>query len=294
MSRILVIGHTVLDIIKYKDNSDTRPGGIYYTINTLVNIKEEGDEIYLATLIPKENYELYRSVYNKVNLDYSTTTGSIPTVTLRLFDDRERRECHHQAADKITLSSQIDYKQFDSILINMSSGYDIDTDDLSFIRRQSKCRIYFDVHTLAREYNIDGERKFKQIENVERWLENIDIIQMNKNEMRMLFGKIDKTELIKKIFSLGVKIILITNGGKGAEMYLSNGDRISIDALNVNAVNVIGCGDAFGASFLYKLTETDNPDTALKFANTAAGLTATYKSLKEYENLKNDIGRKLN
>ncbi|NOX66798.1 MAG: hypothetical protein GXO85_13655, partial [Chlorobi bacterium] len=57
MSRILVIGHTVLDIIKYKDNSDTRPGGIYHTINTLVNIKEESDEIYLATLIPKENYE---------------------------------------------------------------------------------------------------------------------------------------------------------------------------------------------------------------------------------------------
>ncbi len=291
MSRILVIGHTVLDIIKYEDNSDTRPGGIYHTINTLVNIKEESDEIYLATLIPKENYELYRHVYNKVNLDYSTTTESIPIVTLRLFDDKERHECHHKAADKITLSSQIDYKQFDGILINMISGYDIDTDDLSFIREQSKCRIYFDVHTLARGYNIDGARKFKQIENVERWLENIDIIQMNQNEMWMLFGRINKTELIEKIFVLGVEIVIITKGEEGAEMYLRNGDEISLDALNVNAVNVVGCGDAFGASFLYRFTETDNPNTALKFANTVAGLTTTYESLTEYEKLKNDIGK---
>ncbi|VAX28113.1 hypothetical protein MNBD_IGNAVI01-2960 [hydrothermal vent metagenome] len=294
MSRILVIGHTVLDIIKYKDNSDTRPGGIYHTINTLVNIKKENDKIYLATLIPKENYELYRSVYNKVNLDYSTVTESIPIVTLRLFDDKERHECHHKAADKITMSSKIDYEQFDSILINMISGYDIDTDDLSFIRGQSKCRIYFDVHTLARGYNFDGERKFKQIENVERWLKNIDIIQMNENEMWMLFGKIDKTELIEEIFSLGAEIVIITKGSEGAEMYLSNGDEISIDTLKVNAVNLVGCGDAFGASFLYKFTETDNPDTALKFANTVAGITTTYQSLKEYEKLKNDIGRKLN
>lgn len=291
MSRILVIGHTVLDIIKYKDNSDTRPGGIYHTINTLVNIKEESCEIYLATLIPKENYELYSPVYNKVNLDYSIETENIPTVTLRLFDDKERHECHHKAADKITLSSQINYKLFDSILINMISGYDIDTNDLSFIRRQSRCMIYFDVHTLARGYNIDGERKFKQIEDVERWLENIDIIQMNKNEMWMLFGKIDKRELIEKIFSLGVEIVIITKNEEGVEMYLRNGDEISIDALNVNAVNVVGCGDAFGASFLYKLTETDNPNTALKFANTVAGFTTTYESLKEYEKLKNDIGK---
>ncbi|NOX67046.1 MAG: carbohydrate kinase family protein, partial [Chlorobi bacterium] len=267
---------------------------IYHTINTLVNIKEESDEIYLATLIPKENYEMYSPVYNKVNLDYSTTTESIPIVTLGLFDDKERHECYHKAADKITLSSQIDYKQFDGILINMISGYDIDTDDLSFIREQSKCRIYFDVHTLARGYNIEGERKFKQIENVERWLENIDIIQMNQNEMWMLFGKIDKTELIEKIFSLGVEIVIITKGEKGVEMYSGNGDEISIDALKVNAVNVVGCGDAFGTSFLYKLTETDNPSTALKFANTAAGLTTTYKSLKEYKKLKNDIGKQLN
>jgi len=294
MSKILVIGHTVLDIIKYKDNSDIRPGGIYHTVNTLVNIKEENDEIYLATLIPRENYELYSSIYDKVNLDYSLETEKIPTVTLRLFDDKERHECHHEAANKITLPSEINYKQFDSILVNMISGYDIDTDDLAFIKKQSNCKIYFDVHTLARGYNHNGAREFRQIENVERWLENIDIIQMNENEMLTLFGKIDKKELIEKIFSNGVEIVIITHGENGVEMHLSGGESVKENAINVNAINVVGCGDAFGASFLYDYTKRGNPKTALKFANTVAGLATTYKSLKEYEKLKNDIRRKLN
>ncbi len=294
MGNILVIGHTILDIIKQNDNTDLRAGGIYHAINTLVNIKEENDEIYLLTLIPKKNYNLFSSVYSKVNLDYSLETENIPTVTLKLFDGKAHYECNHKAADKITLSSEINFEQFDSILINMVSGYDIDVNDLSYIRKKSNCKIYFDVHTLARRLKHSVQREYKQIEDVETWLNNIDIIQMNKNEMWTLFGEIEKEELIRKIFIQGVEIIIITNGNEGSEMHLSNGEKFIVDALNVDTINIIGSGDSFGASFIYEYTKSNNPDAALKFANTVAGLTTTYQSLKEYEKLKNDIGRKLN
>jgi len=162
MSKILVIRHTVLDVINYNDNSDTRPGGNYHTINTLVNIKNNNDLIYLTTIIPQQSYALYKSIYDKVNLDFSIQAKNIPTVTLRLFDNEERHECHHEAAAKIELSPEIHFQELEGILINMISGYDIDIEDITFIREKSDCKLYLDIHSMARDIML------MEIENLKR------------------------------------------------------------------------------------------------------------------------------
>ncbi|MEN8192490.1 MAG: carbohydrate kinase family protein [Bacteroidota bacterium] len=294
MSKLLVIGHTVLDEIYYKDNRDVRPGGIFHTVNTLANIKEKNDDIYLVTLIPHNNFELYDPIYSRVNLDLSTRIKNIPKVSLTLHDNEERQECHHHMTDKIVLPMKINYKQFNSILINMISGYDISIDDIKWIRKNSACPIYFDVHTLARGHNVNGVRNFKQINNIDHWLRNIDIIQMNENELWTLFGKINESEIIKKIFSYGVEIVIITKGANGAEMFKKNGENIKVKALDISAINTVGCGDTFGAAFLYNFTKYNDPIKSFHYANIAAGMSTTYKSLTEYERLKDDITKRFN
>jgi len=117
---------------------------------------------------------------------------------------------------------------------------------------------------------------------------------MNENEMWTLFGHIDTKEIITNIFSQGIETIIITRGKASAEIFLNGSDNFKVNALEVSAVNVVDCGDAFGASFFLKYIQTNNPLDSLIFANTAAGLTTTYKSLNEYERLKDDIARELN
>ena len=160
MSKMLVIGHSVLDRIYCKEKLTIKPGGIFHSINTLVNLIEEDNEIYLATHFSDDSFKFFADTYKEVNLKYSKVTKSIPTVTLHLHDDKERDEHYSKITQKIDIEN-IDFSEFDIILVNMISGFDIDFSDLQNIRKKSNAIIYFDLHTLSRGIDESGKRKFR-------------------------------------------------------------------------------------------------------------------------------------
>ncbi len=287
MSKILVIGHSVLDRIYYKNKLTLKPGGIFHTINTLVNLIEKDDEIYLATHFTNESFQFFEDAYKKVNLKYSEITNSIPTVTLHLHDNKERDEQFSNRVQKINIRS-IEFSEFDVILINMISGFDIDINDLKEIRENSNATIYFDIHTLSRGIDESGKRNFRIIPEIEGWLNNIDILQMNENEMLTLFGNITETDIVKKILENRVENIIITKGENGVAQYNHDG-LFSIPSIKVNSKNLVGCGDSFGAAFSFHYSKNRDLNSALDFANLVAGIITTYQTTSELKNLKKDI-----
>jgi sugar/nucleoside kinase (ribokinase family) len=293
MSNILVIGHSVLDKIIYKNKFSENPGGIFHTINTFNNLPKSEINVFLATQIEKKSYKYFSDSYKNVNLDYCEWVNEIPTVTLNLFDNRERSEKYGKVSEKINLPSKLDFSIYDLIHINMVSGLEMKHTDLKRIKNSCKCEIYFDIHTLSRGMDSSGNRVFRKIPDIEKWLCNVDILQMNENEMLTLWGIHSEEENIKKLNEIGIDKTIITKGLKGVTLYY-NKTRHDFKALKIDAVNFVGCGDSFGAAFSYHYTLNKNLYSATKFANLVAGIITSYKSLNKIKNLGIDIANRTN
>ena len=134
--RILIIGHPVLDYVEYKRTTTIQPGGIFYTAAGFTSQKSASDKFYLLTCTDDKADKYFSSVFSQFDLTYSQKTGLIPTVYLKIFDDKEREERFENFSDELSIKHISNFKQFDGIFINMISGNDVAISDLEFIRKR--------------------------------------------------------------------------------------------------------------------------------------------------------------
>jgi ribokinase len=112
------------------------------------------------------------------------------------------------------------------------------------------------------------------------FLSKIDIITPNEIEASMLCDnlKVESVEEAKKaadiLLSRGTRNVIITLGEKGA--LLANGDgEHYIEALQVDAIDTTGAGDAYNGGLATALAEGKSLLYAAKFANVVGGLCVT-------------------
>ncbi|MFX1374934.1 MAG: carbohydrate kinase family protein [Promethearchaeota archaeon] len=99
------------------------------------------------------------------------------------------------------------------------------------------------------------EQGFKYIKEL---LEKIDILIMSQREFQVLFDLINLNSNLAvirknamKLFSLGIKAVIVTKGNKGALM-MTNENSELIPPIKINKViDTTGAGDAFSAGFIY-------------------------------------------
>ncbi|MBX2976047.1 MAG: carbohydrate kinase family protein [Ignavibacteriaceae bacterium] len=294
--KILLIGQSVEDHINFdRVEHPATPGGIFYSAAAISAIKEEKDEIFLATSIAENNYELFEWIYKDINLSYSTFTAKIPKIHLTVKTGKEREECYNHLTDSLTIDT-VNLSSFDAVYINMITGFDISLQTLSDIRKNFIGIIYIDIHSLARGLNDKMERHFIPIPNFSEWAKNVDIVQVNENELLTLSALKDEIEIVKEILALGPSMLIVTYGEKGAALFYkeeSEINRIFIKPQKIETVNQVGCGDVLGASFIYQYTKTKDKTDSLDFAVKTSGLVASYDSIKLIRNLKEDVSRSI-
>jgi sugar/nucleoside kinase (ribokinase family) len=290
--KLLLIGHSVEDHIFYKNEETIKPGGMYYSAAAMVNIKNAEDEIFLVTSLSDENYELFRSVYEKTDITFSKRdSGIIPRVRLDIYDDREREEKYDYLDGNLDIPLD-KLNIFDGILINMITGFDITPGQIKEIRNNSSCPVYMDVHTLSRGVDDFLRRPQTVIKNFSEWAENTDIIQLNETEVFSLYGSGSETEIARRVLDTGTRFLIVTKGEKGARIYsLHNSELESlfISAIKVKARNKVGCGDIFGAVFFYSFIKFGDIKKAFRYANTAAGIISSYDNMNDISKLKDDV-----
>jgi sugar/nucleoside kinase (ribokinase family) len=142
-------------------------------------------------------------------------------------------------------------------------------------------------------------RYFRVIPGFNEWAQNLDIIQVNESELFTLSDKKIEWEIIAEIFTWGIKYLIVTLGDRGAKVFYMETDVLKYfyePAINININNKVGCGDVFGASFFYNYiaTKEKNIEMILRKANTAAGFAASYKDIREFKKLKNDVSSRFN
>jgi len=289
--KILIIGHSVIDKINYGKDELIKPGGIFYTTSALAYIADPSDEIYLCTTIDKVNEQLFSPIYSKINPMYISYSKKIPAVKLKIYENKEREEKYENVLGNLQINIS-DFNQFDAILINMITGFDLSIKQLKEIRKNYNGIIYFDVHTFSRGLDSEMKRNFRKIKDFIEWAKCIDIIQCNELEVKTLSSKTNEEEIAKELIGYGVKQLIVTKGNKGAKVYISKNKLLyskEIPALDVKSVNKVGCGDVFGAVYFYNYIRNKNLIEALTLANIAAGTSATYTDINDYLNLKADV-----
>ncbi len=289
--KLLVIGHTVVDRIITRQDELIKPGGIYYSILGLANFVEESDKVFLCSVVSKSSEYLFSDLYDRISREYISYTNEIPEVKLTLYNDKERDEQYSNVNQNLTLPDE-DLNNFNGILINMISGYDINLEQLRNIRREYRGVIHFDVHSMARGLGMDMKRDFRRIPNFKEWAANIDILQANEEEFKTLSNNTIKIDIVREMFSYGIKIIILTKGKEGARVFFKNRESVEsvfISSVKVKSTNYVGCGDVFGAVFFYNYIRNRDIPESLKIANAAAGISTMYSQTEEYKNLKRDV-----
>jgi sugar/nucleoside kinase (ribokinase family) len=285
--KFLVIGHSVEDHIISGNDEIIKPGGIYYTASALTSVTVN-DTVYLCTSAEKENYNLFSDVFDLCKPDFIQYTGTIPKVLLTIHGEKERDEQYNNINRSLDLPPYERLNEFDGILINMITGFDIELEQLKKIRQNFTGTIYLDVHTLSRGLGHHGHRDFRHIYNFKEWAECVDIIQANEYEIKTLSSEISDNDIALEILGCGTKQIIITKGPLGAKVYyLHNGELNSIfkSAAKVISGNKIGLGDVFGAVYFYNYIKIGDLFSSLENSVAASGLAAEQNGLTKLKKI---------
>jgi len=294
--KMMVIGHTVEDHLTVNGEDIVKPGGIFYTVLGLSGIIEKDDSVSINSFIQKENYNLFAGVYNKLETSHLSYVEKIPKVYLTLHDFKERGETYESVSQNLNVDLN-GLNNYDGILINMITGFDITLKQLKQIRKEYNGIIFMDVHTLSRGLDENLRRNFRPIPDAAEWISSVDILQANVSELKTITTKNNELDAAEEILRYGAKIFILTKAETGARIYtLNNNEIFSIfrSSMKIGIKNMIGCGDIFGAVFFYTYIKTSNLYKSLELANIAAGCTASYENLDAFNGLRNDIFTRYN
>jgi fructokinase len=134
----------------------------------------------------------------------------------------------------------------------------------------------------------------------------VDLLKVNETESALLTGLEDPAGSVKALLALGPSLCVMTSGAEGS--YFAAGDGTGfVPAFEVETVDATGCGDAFVAGLLSRLTAADSwPETPTKtqmedgltYANAAGALTAQRQgvipALPTAEEVDDFLGRRAN
>jgi len=207
-----------------------------------------------------------------------------PTNRVHLFYQKSgsRIECSKDISAPIPFDRIRRFLDVDAILVNMISGYDITLETLDEIRmatRGEKVPIHFDFHSLTLGPAGDGERRRRPVEEWRRWAFMMDTVQLNEEEIAGLpLEPMSEQQTVGHLLTLGVKGVIVTRGERGVSVFRNDQKHVvktdvpGIPARMESAVT--GCGDVFGAAFLYRFSKSSDLLASAEFANRTAAAKA--------------------
>jgi sugar/nucleoside kinase (ribokinase family) len=293
--RIGVIGTFIRDTIVTLDGRTMESiGGLYHTMAYLAHLADANTEIQPLCHAGEEFYETIQKTltqFNKKILFNSLhcVRQANTQVKLTYLTPETREEITSATMPPITVAETAALTGCDAVLVNLISGDDITLPALKTLRKLTPSPlIYLDLHSLALGIDETGRRFYRDVPDWPEWVDGCDILQLNEREAATLAGSsgnehVTYDELVKLGHQLATRKLRschITLGSAGSLLFYRQDEKVHhehVPPADIPAVvDIIGCGDAFGAAFLTQFLRTSNFSAATHFANRVAGLNGTF------------------
>jgi len=134
-----------------------------------------------------------------------------------------------------------------------------------------------------------GKRVPKCPENIQQWLHGARFVQMNQREFEIINGSpLNEISFYENNFNQD-QILIITYGREGARVIFRKNGMIRnkhFPAFRVNKINdSTGCGDVFGAGFVWKYLKSNDIYKSIEFATKVAAANCLLRGTNEMDNL---------
>lgn len=124
--------------------------------------------------------------------------------------------------------------------------------------RKSGALVCFDPNL---RFNLwESEDELRQV--VKDFASYADVIKVGEDELEFITGLTGK-QAVDALFTGNLKVMLLTNGGKGAKIYLADGGYMEHGGYKVKTVDTTGAGDSFFGAFIAQLLECGATDKNL-------------------------------
>ena len=90
-----------------------------------------------------------------------------------------------------------------------------------------------------------------------RILRSTDIVKVSREDLAYLYPDAPAQAAAARLLDSGPQLILVTDGPRPARALLPGGQQISVEVPQVDVVDTIGAGDAFGGAFLAWWTRSE-------------------------------------
>lgn len=124
-------------------------------------------------------------------------------------------------------------------------------------------------------YNLwDGKEELKKA--ICEFKDYANVIKVGEDELEFITGKKGE-DAARSMFTGNLKLLFVTNGGKGAKAYLENGKTYANSGYKVKAVDTTGAGDSFFGAVIAQLMQNGTADLEkiLDFACKCGAYTTT-------------------
>jgi sugar/nucleoside kinase (ribokinase family) len=161
--------------------------------------------------------------------------------------------------------------------------------------RERSIPIHFDFHSLTLGIDQEFKRFRRPLTDWRRWCFMLNSIQMSEEEALGLSAeRYDETTLTNHLMTLMVETLVITRSERGATVIVQDIHKKlthkDFAGLSFGITNdATGCGDVFGAAFLYQYLKSKDSFSAAEFANKTAALNATFKNAQELDGLRTKL-----
>lgn len=283
----IVVGHVAIDVnvLPWGIIENALGGAPTYAGFTFAALRKN---VGVVSKVGADFLEKFPPIYSKLGLDTEgiLVAGEHTTTFENTYDEAGNRKqvCKHVAPRISPDDIPTAYRDARSFYVSPIAN-EVTPDVLKVIKRESNL-VMLDPQGLLRGIGEDGKVEIKPRELGE-FLKYVDIVKIGKEEARVLKGS--TKEALESLRAMGPKIAILTKGGE-TSLVLSDEGLAKVEPLKVDAKDLTGAGDVFGAAFLARYINTHNVSESAKFASAAAGLKIRYKGPTGFPSEKEVLG----
>lgn len=266
MTRVLVIGEALVDVVRDGDSEARHAGGS--PMNVAYGLAQLGVSTRLLTRIGRDDdgalIQAHLARAGVELLPASLRDEPTSTAIAMIGADRQASYEFDVSWDLDAVDATADWVHVGSIATFLAPG----ADAIEAFLTETEATVSYDANIRPALMPDDARERFERIARLTA------VLKLSDEDGRWLYPDLDESALLDRLLSFGPRIVAVTRGGDGAVVATPD-ERVSVEAVTVEVADTVGAGDSFMAAFIAELLDDKPADAAARTAIAAAAITVS-------------------